>query len=166
MNLLQCSKEFWAEIEAINREADETGEMPIDAAERLDKASATYVEKLANAGIAYKALKASAAIIKEESKKLAERADRVERQADYLRSYIQMSLPEGEKFEDARVSLTWRASESVEVTNILDVPPEYWREKVTREPDKTKLKPALKSLKPGEHIPGARLERKVNLQIN
>ena len=165
MNLLQCSKEFWNEIEAINREADETGEMPIDAAERLDKASSNYVEKLANAALAYKSLNATAATIKDESKRLAERADRVERQAEYLRKYIEMSLPPGEKYEDARVSLKWRKSEAVKVTNILDVPPEYWRETVTREPDKRKLAPALKALKPGEMIPGAILEQRMNLQI-
>jgi len=165
MNLLECSKEFWLVVESLHREAEESGEWPLDAAERLDRASSNYTDKLRNAGVAYKTLRASAEAVNAESKKLKNRADRLERQADHLRMYIQMSLPEGEKFETAEVAMKWRASEAVEVTNILDVPPEYWREKVVREPDKNLLKKALKAAKPGEWIPGAKLERRMNLQI-
>jgi len=165
MNLLECSKEFWRAIEALHAEAEETGEWPLDANERLDQASSNFVEKLRNAGVAYKSLKASAEAVHAQADKLKSRAERLERQAEHLRAYIQMSLPEGEKFECPEVAMRWRQSERVEVTNILDVPPEYWREKVTREPDKTALKKALKEAKPGEWIPGAKLERRMNLSI-
>ena len=68
---------------------------------------------------------------------------------------------DGEKFETARVRLSWRSSESVEGSGIDALPDEYLRFK-DPEPDKTKIKAALKA---GVELKGCTLVAKQNLQI-
>ena len=68
---------------------------------------------------------------------------------------------DGKKFETARVRLSWRSSESVEVNGIDALPDEYLRFK-DPEPDKTKIKAALKA---GVELKGCMLVAKQNLQI-
>ncbi|MBQ1576313.1 MAG: siphovirus Gp157 family protein, partial [Oscillospiraceae bacterium] len=67
-----------------------------------------------------------------------------------------------ERLDTARVSLSFRASESVMETDAQLIPAAYWRETVKREIDKAKIKAAIKA---GEVVPGAEIVKKQNLQI-
>lgn len=68
-----------------------------------------------------------------------------------------------QKVSGSAYTLSLRAAESVAVTAMVDtLPPEYVREKVSREPDKTAIKADLKS---GKTIPGCDLVTTYSLQI-
>lgn len=117
----------------------------------------------------YKNLNALAASIKEEIKTLSSRASVLSKQAENKRGYIALRL-NGEKFETARCSVRYRASESVtwdDTARVID-----WAERsghadcLTYKPPeilKTKLKDFLRE---GVEIPGGvRLEKKRNMVV-
>lgn len=82
-----------------------------------------------------------------------------------LTHYLEAAL-RGEEFEceDKSAKVAWRASESVEVTDVWALPEEFRKYK-DPEADKVALKKALKALKDGEVIEGATLVKKNNIQI-
>lgn len=108
---------------------------------------------------------ASAEAMKEESKRLATKAKTKENRVAYLK-FRYMDTMQGyglKKVAGNSYTLSVRASESVAVTAMVDsLPPEYVREKVSREPDKTAIKTDLKA---GKAIPGCELTTTYSLQI-
>lgn len=117
----------------------------------------------------YKNLNALAAAIKEEIKTLSTRAAALDRQAENKRSYIAFRL-NGEKFETARCSVRYRASESVtwdDTSQIIG-----WAERFGhydclsyKPPEvlKTRMKDLLRQ---GVEIPGGvRIEKKRNMVV-
>lgn len=108
---------------------------------------------------------AGAEAMKEESKRLAAKAKTKENRIAYLKSRYMGAMQEHglKKISGSSYTLSVRASESVAVTAMVDrLPPEYVREKVSREPDKTAIKTDLKA---GKTIPGCELTTTYSLQI-
>ena len=66
------------------------------------------------------------------------------------------------KLETAKVALSFRKSESVDVYDPVLLPAEFTKTKTTVTPDKTAIKAAIKA---GKDVAGATLEIKKNLQI-
>lgn len=60
------------------------------------------------------------------------------------------------------MKISLRASESVEIEDVNAIPADYMVTKVTTQPDKTKIKAAIKA---GEVMSGARIQVNQNLQI-
>ena len=120
--------------------------------------------KLENLALYIKNQQAEANMIKAEADILAKRAkakaNEAERCKDRLSNFMANNY-DGKKFETARVRLSWRTSESVEVSGIDALPDEYLRFKAP-EPDKTKIKAALKA---GVELKGCTLVANQNLQI-
>ena len=153
--------------EAFERAIDpETGEIINDAAwSELELLQMAREDKLENVALWVKDLNAEAAAIKNEEAALKARRQSTERKADSLRGYLAYALGGAEKFKTAKVAISWRKSETVELLEGVDpvtLPLEFQRVKVSVEPDKTKLKDALKA---GAEIPGVELVEKQNLQI-
>ena len=119
-------------------------------------------EKAENICCFIKNLKADAAAIKEEAKKLTARAKAAENKAEHLEQYLGFCL-HGEKLNTPRASVSYRRSQFVEVeegaTRFL--PDEYIRIK-DPEPDKVAIKAALKE---GKELPGCYLVDKVSMII-
>lgn len=117
----------------------------------------------------YKNLNALSASIKEEIKVLSSRAAALARQAENKRAYIAFRL-NGERFETARCSVRYRASESVtwnDTAQVID-----WAERsghndcLSYKPPEV-LKTRLKDfLREGVKIPGGvRIEKKRNMVV-
>lgn len=151
-------------MEALEGATDpETGEI-IDEAllaeyEQLQMDRETKIE---NIGCFIKDLEADAKAIREEEKALAERRRAAENKAEHLRQYLQFCLA-GEKFQSARLAVSFRHSKKVEVdqNKIYDIPDEYLRYKEP-EPDKKAIGEALKA---GEAVPGCQLIESVSMII-
>lgn len=140
----------------------ESGEI-LDVEQYLDMAD-TRDQKLENLAMYIKNQQAEADMIKAEADKLAERAKAKANEAKRCKEYLSNFMAtyyDGKKFETARVRLSWRASESVEVSGIDALPDEYLRFK-DPEPDKTKIKADLKA---GKEIKGCQLVPRRTLQI-
>ena len=136
----------------------ETGEI-IDI-EKLDQLQMDRGRKIENTALYIKNLLSDAAAIKEEKDKLAERQRVCEGKARRLKGYLSEYLA-GEKFKTPKVAISYRRSESVNVSDIWKIPEEYLKYK-DPEVNKTAIKAVIKS---GGEIPGAQLVETQNIQI-
>ena len=99
--------------------------------------------------------------IKKFEGKIKTRRERLQNRRDRLKEYIDRNLTAAqiERIEGEFVNISYRKSEKVEIDNESEIPEEYWR--VTKEPDKTAIKQALKA---GISM-GAHLEPTKSIQI-
>lgn len=144
---------------------EETGEIDeAKAAEYLEALQIDRTAKIENIAVYIKSLDSEAAAIKAEEKRLKERREAKERKAERMRDYLKSSmlLFNENRFETARVALSFRSSKTVVVSDIDKLAKEYIKEKVEYAADKTAIKKAIES---GEIIDGAYIEEKQNLQI-
>lgn len=140
---------------------EDTGE--ILNADELDLLALEHNEKLKNCVWWYKNKKAEAEALKAEKMKLAKRQQTAERQAEWMKDYIDADL-DGKDFkpeDDVTVNVTYRKSKVVECSNIYDVPDDYLRYKEP-ELDKAKVKKAFKE---GIDVDGCEIVEKNNIQI-
>ena len=140
----------------------ETGEI-IDEA-LFDELNMKREEKIENILLAVKNLTAEAKAIKDEEQSLAKRRKISENKAESLKNFV-AGILNGANFKTPRVAATWRKSEAVVVSSVSDLMKnnldDYLKYKEP-EPDKTKIKAALKS---GVKIPGCYIEERNNLNI-
>lgn len=118
-------------------------------------------EKIENIGLFIKNLTTDVADLKTEEKALAERRKTKENKIDFLKSILSGALG-GEKFETAKIALSFRKSEQVQISDVDNLPKEFLTEKITISPDKTAIKKAIKG---GQDVAGAELVTVQNLQI-
>lgn len=136
----------------------ETGEI-IDV-ERLGQLQLAREDKVEGIALWIKNLLSDADAIKSEEEKLAQRRKANENKAKNLKEYLSKFL-NGQKFKTPKVSISYRKSESVEVTNISKLDDDYLK---FAEPmvDKAKVKKALKA---GTVLQGVTLVENQNIQI-
>lgn len=156
MNLYELNRA----LEEIDLEIDEeTGE--ILNAGALDALQMERDEKVENIALWIKDLNAEAAAIKNEEQNLARRRKTAERKAEWLRGYIQDAL-RGEKLKTARVAISYRTAEAVEIMDAEAIPEKFLTMKVEVKPDKKAIKDAIKD---GENVAGVELVKRTSLQI-
>ena len=141
----------------------ETGELNEEILADFEALEMDRTTKIENIACWIKNLKSDAEAIKAEAKAMADRAKSAERKAESLKEYLEAAL-QGEKFSTAKVAISWRRVQAVEVDDeeIAQLPEQYVRRKISVEPDKTAIKDALKS---GEIIEGCRLVERQSMSI-
>lgn len=139
---------------------EETGEI-IDI-DRLNALEMARDQKISNVCCWIKDLRAESAAIKTEKQELEKRQKAADRKAEDLAKWVQEALG-GQKFKDARVSVSYRKSKAVEFDEGFDINtlPERMK-KITVEPRKSEIKEYLST---GATIKGCRLEEHNNMQI-
>ena len=135
----------------------ETGEI-LDTAQ-LDSLQMELDDKLEGIGCWIKNLEAEAAACEREKKAFEARQNAAENKAASLKRYLTDFL-RGCPFETLRVKISFRKSESLEVSESAVVPEEFLKYKV--EVNKTDLKKAVKA---GLLLDGVQLVQKQNIQI-
>ena len=133
----------------------ETGEV-IDT-EKLNELQLERDAKIENVALWIKELKAEAEAIKNEEQALADRQRVAENKAESLKNWIAYAL-NGEKFKTAKCSVSFRTTESVEVTeegleSLMNGHDELLTYKAP-EPNKKAIKQALKD---GLNVAGVQL---------
>lgn len=128
----------------------ETGDI-IDA-ELLDSLQMERTEKIENVACWIKELKAEAEALKAEKMAFAERQRVAENKAESLKNWLAYVL-NGEKFKTTRASVTFRATEKVEIGDIMQLDESFLKYKEP-EADKTAIKEAIKA---GQEVAGATL---------
>lgn len=138
----------------------ETGEI-IDI-EKLNQLGMEREQKISNIACWIKDLKAEAEAVKAEKLNLQKRQQACENKAEQLKKYLAFIL-QGEKFKDARCSVSYRKSETVQIAEGFDIAtlPECYL-KIKREASVSDIKEALKS---GISVDGCELIEKQNIQI-
>lgn len=143
-----------------NLEVDEDGCVTTESFGKLETLKEERERKLENVALFYKETLVEVEALKEEARKLTERARIAQNRADGLKAYLVSSL-NGEELKTARVAVTYRKSQSVDIDEEL-LPKKYFVRKVEEKPDK---KAILERLKNGKRILGAELIEKRNIQI-
>ena len=142
----------------------ETGEV-IDT-DKLNELQMERDAKIENVALWIKELKAEAEAIKNEKQALAERQRVVENKAESLKNWLSYAL-NGEKFKTAKCSISYRNSESVEVTEegleALMRDHEDLLTYKTPEPNKKAIKDAIKN--DGLTVAGVQLVQKTSTII-
>lgn len=152
MNLYEIDNEILGCVDA------DTGEIfDIDKFEEL---SLTRDAKVENICLWIKNLKAEVEALKSEKDAFAQREKVAKNKMESLKKYISGYL-EGTSFESAKVKVTFRKSESLEISDVSNIPDEYLKFK---EPDvnKTELKKAIKA---GKTFEGVQIVVNQNIQI-
>ena len=142
----------------------ETGEV-ID----IDKLNALNIErdaKVENVALWIKELKAEAEAIKAEKLRLADRQKAAENKAESLKKWLAYAL-NNEKFKTARCSVSFRNTESVEVTdegleNLMRGGNDDLLTYAKPEPNKTAIKQAIKD---GLNVSGVQLVQNISTII-
>ena len=138
---------------------NETGEI-VDF-ERLNELHMERIKKIENIALAYKNCMSEAVALKAEKEAFEEREKRAKNRAEDLKKYLAYVL-DGKKFKTTLVEIGFRKSEAVVVDcDVFKLPDDYLKYKMP-EPDKAKIKAALKS---GQNISGCRIEVKNNINI-
>lgn len=145
----------------------ETGEI-LDA-ERLDALQIERTAKLEGVACWIKNLTADANAIREEEKALAERRKAAEKKAESLSKWLANAL-QGKKLSTAKVAVSFRRSEGLDVINerdFLDWAFENGRDDLfTYQDPKVNAKAVKDAIKSGADIPYVRIEERQNIQIN
>ena len=136
----------------------ETGEI-VDI-ERLSSLQMERDQKIEGVGCWIKNLLADAKALKEEKDNLAKRQKVAENKAASLKTFLSSYL-NGEKFKTAKVAISYRKSDSVDIAEGAVIPEEYLKYSEPT-PDKIGLKAALKA---GEEFPGISIVTSNNIQI-
>lgn len=136
----------------------ETGEI-IDI-ERLSALQMERDQKIESIGCWIKNLLSDAKALKEEKDNLAARQKVAENKAASLKEFLSKYL-DGEKFKTAKVSISYRKSDSVDISANATVPDEFLKYEEPK-PDKIGLKAALKA---GKEFPGISLKTSQTIQI-
>lgn len=137
----------------------ETGEI-LDA-EKLSELQIEREQKLESVALWIKNLKAEAMAYKFEKDAFADREKAAKTKVEKLSEWLMNAL-NGEKMSTSKVAISFRKSESVKITDIDEIPDQFFVETITESPDKALIKTALKQ---GETVPGCELELKNNIQI-
>lgn len=150
MNLYEINEEMLNCIDA------ETGE--VDTA-KLDELTMLRDEKLENIALWIKDLKAEADALKAEKQAFAARQSAAEHRAESLKNYLTGFL-HGEKFKTTRCAISFRKTESVKITNELELPPEFTSVEIKA--DKNAIKQAIKS---GQTVTGAEIVEGISCSV-
>ena len=153
MNLYEIDKAILACIDP------ETGELIDEAA--LTDLQMERTQKIKNVALWLKNLNASAAAYKAERDAFDERMKKAQKKAESLKRYLADALG-GEKFVTDECAVSFRKSTAINVLDETAIPAAYMAEKVTRSPDKTAIKAAIKG---GEAVPGVALVENLSVQI-
>lgn len=161
LSLYQIDANIEALLEGYELVNPETGE--IIGAEALDALQMAREDKIENTGLYIKNQAVLIEAMKKEEKAIAERRKAYEHQLEKLKSYLGESLG-GEKFETAKVDIFFRKNPpSAEIIDASKLTSEYMREIPAKyEPDKTKIKEALKA---GKAVEGAELRQTVSCYV-
>lgn len=123
-----------------------------------------FQEKAVSYGFVLKTFDNTTDVIAAEIKRLQELKDKSEKRKELFKQRLSEAMIQFgvEKIETPLLKLSFRKSESVEITDENLLPDDYKIEKTTYSPDKTKIKYYIKE---GSIVPGAELITKQNLQV-
>ena len=157
MNLYQIKNEYLTLASQL-----EQGELTPEIEQQLQINEEQLKEKAINYGYVIRSFEYDNDVIDAEIKRLKQLKEYKENAIDKLKSAVSdaMQLYGIEKIDSPTLKLSFRKSESIEVSDNLDK--KYLIEKTTLQPDKQAIKKAIKD---GKQVEGAVLVTNYNIQI-
>jgi hypothetical protein len=139
---------------------EETGE--ILNADNLHAVEAEASEKIEATALYLRELDAEAKAAKDEADRMLARVKSMQKRSDYIKSMLLDALHATGKVKTARVTVSIRTTQAVEVSEGADLPEAYTTVKTTVSPNKVAIKQALLD---GVEVPGCSLEARESVSI-
>ena len=143
------------------REVDpETGEISEAAAAKLDGLEMDLQSKSLELARYYKGEKAEAMAVASEAQRLAERAKRHLRRAEWIKNYLEQCGLQGQKLKDANTQIFWRENTFTECVDESLTPKEFLETRI--EVLRGRI---LQSLRKGQEVRGWKLGSRKSILI-
>lgn len=139
---------------------EETGE--ILQADALHAVEVEAAEKIEATALYLRELDAEAKAAKDEADRMIARVKSLQKRSDYLKSMLLDALHATGKVKTARVTVSIRTTQAVEVSEGANLPEAYTTAKTTVSPNKVAIKQALLD---GVEVPGCHLEARESVSI-
>ena len=139
---------------------EETGE--ILNADNLHAVEAEASEKIEATALYLRELDAEAKAAKDEADRMIARVKSMQKRSDYLKAMLLDALHATGKVKTARVTVSIRQSQVVEIAEGANLPEAYTTVKTTVSPNKVAIKQALLD---GVEVPGCHLEARESVSI-
>lgn len=159
MKLYQISDAIRQALDHIELD-EETGE--ILQADALHAVEAEASDKVEATALYLRELDAEAKAAKDEADRMIARVKSMQKRSDYLKSMLLDALHATGKVKTARVTVSIRTTQAVEVSEGADLPEAYTTVKMTVSPNKVAIKQALLD---GVEVPGCSLEARESVSI-
>lgn len=139
---------------------EETGE--ILNADNLHAVEAEASDKIEATALYLRELDAEAKAAKEEADRMLARVKSLQKRSDYLKAMLLEALHATGKVKTARVTVSIRTTQAVEIAEGANLPEAYTTVKTTVSPNKVAIKQALLD---GVEVPGCSLEARESVSI-
>lgn len=139
---------------------EETGE--ILSSDALHAVEAQAAEKIEATALYLRELDAEAKAAKDEADRMLARVKSMQKRSDYLKAMLLEALHSTGKVKTARVTVSIRTTQAVEVSEVANLPEAYTTVKTTVTPNKVAIKQALSD---GIEVPGCHLEARESVSI-
>lgn len=159
MKLYEISDAIRAALDHIDVDP-ETGE--ILNADNLHAVEAEASDKVEATALYLRELDAEAKAAKDEADRMIARVKSMQKRSDYLKSMLLDALHATGKVKTARVTVSIRTTQAVEVSEGANLPEAYTTVKTTVSPNKVAIKQALLD---GIEVPGCSLEARESVSI-
>ena len=159
MKLYEISDAIRAALDHIDVDP-ETGE--ILNADNLHAVEAKASDKIEATALYLRELDAEAKAAKDEADRIIARVKSMQKRSDYLKAMLLEALHATGKVKTARVTVSIRTTQAVEVSEGANLPEAYTTVKTTVSPNKIAIKQALLD---GVEVPGCHLEARESVSI-
>lgn len=159
MKLYEISDAIRAALDHIDVDP-ETGE--ILNADNLHAVEAEASDKIEATALYLRELDAEAKAAKDEADRMIARVKSMQKRSDYIKSMLLEALHATGKVKTARVTVSIRTTQAVEVSEGANLPEAYTTVKTTVSPNKIAIKQALLD---GVEVPGCHLEARESVSI-
>ena len=159
MKLYQISDAIRQALDHIELD-EETGE--VLSADELHAVEAEASEKIEATALYLRELDAEAKAAKDEADRMIARVKSMQKRSDYLKAMLLDALHATGNVKTARVTVSIRTTQAVEVSEGADLPEAYTTVKTTVSPNKVAIKQALLD---GVEVPGCHIEERESVQI-
>lgn len=159
MKLYEISDAIRAALDHIDVDP-ETGE--ILNADNLHAVEAEASDKVEATALYLRELDAEAKAAKDEADRMIARVKSMQKRSDYIKSMLLDALHATGKVKTARVTVSIRTTQAVEVSEGANLPEAYTNVKTTVSPNKIAIKQALLD---GVEVPGCHLEARESVSI-
>ena len=159
MKLYEISDAIRAALDHIDVDP-ETGE--ILNADNLHAVEAEASDKVEATALYLRELDAEAKAAKDEADRMIARVKSMQKRSDYIKSMLLDALHATGKVKTARVTVSIRTTQAVEVSEGADLPEAYTTVKTTVSPNKVAIKQALLD---GVEVPGCHIEERESVSI-
>lgn len=159
MKLYEISDAIRAALDHIDVDP-ETGE--ILNADKLHAVEAEASDKVEATALYLRELDAEAKAAKDEADRMIARVKSMQKRSDYIKSMLLEALHATGKVKTARVTVSIRTTQAVEVSEGADLPEAFQTVKTTVSPNKVAIKQALLD---GVEVPGCELIERESVSI-